>query len=71
MPKFRYVAKKSPTEVVEETLEAESREAVLKSLTDLGYTPLKVFEETSSPGKKKPSSVSLDKKYLSVPCRFL
>lgn len=42
MPTYYYRAKKNPKETVEETLDASSREEVLKHLNDLGYVPLEV-----------------------------
>jgi len=56
MPRFRYVAKNGPTEVVEKVLEAENREAVLSQLGAWGYTPLRIIElaenEDGSPQMK-------------------
>ncbi len=44
MPKFQCVAKKSPTETVEQVLDAESREEALERLSALGYTPIRVTQ---------------------------
>jgi len=64
MPTFYYRAKKSPTEIVEETFDAETREDVLKHLSELGYAPLEVAlkksDGTVSRKPEKPvSDVSL------------
>ena len=48
MPKFRYTAKRGPQDVIEGVLEAENRSGVLAHLTQLGYMPVRVTEETSS-----------------------
>ena len=44
MPKFGYLAKRSPTQIVEGIMEAETRRSVVGQLLDLGYTPVRVLE---------------------------
>ncbi len=52
MPKFSYVAKRSPTESVEGVLEGNSRADVISQLAGMGYTPVRVVEEAigAAPG---------------------
>lgn len=42
MPRFHVVAKKTPTELFDEVMEASSREDVLQQITRLGYVPLRI-----------------------------
>ena len=46
MPTFHYTAKRGPTDIVEGVLEAETRNDVLSRLTELGYVPVRVNEQT-------------------------
>ena len=48
MPKFSYLAKKTPTDTIQGVLEAESRNHVLTHLTQLGYTPVRVTEASAA-----------------------
>lgn len=48
MPKFQYVAKRSPTENIEGVLEANSRADVISQLAGLGYTPVRIAETVDS-----------------------
>ena len=56
MPKFQYLAKRSPTEMVEGVLEADNRAGAISRLTELGYTPVRVLEarEIKTELKKQP-----------------
>jgi len=45
MPKFYYIAKVSPKEVVEDTMDADTREDALRKISLMGYTPLQVREK--------------------------
>lgn len=44
MPRFQYLAKRSPTEMVEGFFESENRSGVIVHLMELGYTPVRVLE---------------------------
>ena len=48
MPTFHYTAKRGPRDVVEGVLEAENRPGALIRLTELGYTPVRVSEQTDA-----------------------
>ncbi len=50
MPRFQYLAKRSPTEVVEGVLEAENRAGVVNHLAGLGYTPIRIAETQEERG---------------------
>ena len=67
VPTYRYVAKKSPKEVVEETLEASNREEVLSHLSNLGYVPLQISDSAQTV-ENKTSSGKLNQK---IPGRHL
>ena len=62
MPKFRYTAKRGPRDMVEGVVEAENRNGALTHLTQLGYVPVRVTEETLSaaeaplPARQPPAS---------------
>lgn len=47
MPKFHYTAKKGPKDIVEGVLEADNRSGVLAHLAQLGYVPVRVFEQAN------------------------
>jgi len=53
MPIYEYKAKKSPTEIVEGTIEAESEASALAKLSGLGYYPISIAKEGES-GLKRP-----------------
>ena len=70
MPKFQYLAKKSPTETVEGTLEAKDRTNVITHLTGLGYTPIRVAPvqeaktKSGTPGVAVPSDIQVPYRHL-------
>ncbi len=47
MPTFQYTAKRSPSEVIEGTVEAENRSGVLRHLAGLGYIPVRISEQSA------------------------
>ena len=70
MTKFTYLAKRSPTEMVEGTLEAEDRANVITHLTGLGYTPVRITEAAkTAPGAAAPAPTA--GKEARVPSRHL
>jgi len=48
MPKYIYKAKKSPTEIVQEVIEAETYNDAISKLSKMGYFPISVEEETAA-----------------------
>ena len=60
MPTFHYTAKRGPIEVIEGSLEAENRTAVLARLTELGYVPVRIQEDAAAvdprPATVRPSA---------------
>ncbi len=46
MSKFQYTAKRGPEDVIEGVIEAENRGGVLEYLTQLGYVPVRINEQT-------------------------
>ena len=55
MPLFKYQAKKSPTEIIEDVIEAESREKAVEKLSQKNCFPIKI-EKVSQEFKAVPSS---------------
>ena len=51
MPRFAYVAKKGPEQVIQGTMEADSPDKVLAELTAMGFTPVRIREETQQAGE--------------------
>lgn len=47
MPRFHYTAKRGPKDIVQGVLEADSRGLVLTQLTQLGYIPVRINEESA------------------------
>ncbi|MBL7068658.1 MAG: type II secretion system F family protein [Candidatus Omnitrophica bacterium] len=60
MPLYEYKAKKSPTEIVEGTIEANSETSALAKLSRLGYYPISIAKE--GVGGKRSSSLYLFKR---------
>ncbi len=54
MPKFSYEAKKGPKEVVRGTFEAESEDAVVEKLSQMGCVPIRVVALEAEFFKQKP-----------------
>lgn len=53
MPKFIYIAKSSPREIMEGRIEAESEQAAIIKLTQMGFYPVSVHSEILSFSKKE------------------
>ena len=58
MPKFIYKAKTSPKDIIEGSIEAANRDDAIRKISQLGYFPLDVIEEKSTPRKKRDFSFS-------------
>ncbi len=60
MPKFSYKAKKSPTEIIDGTLEADNLEGAVNKIIKLGLSPLDVAADVKKerPVSKKPKDLS-------------
>ncbi|HEX9780017.1 MAG TPA: type II secretion system F family protein [bacterium] len=56
MPTFRYTAKHGPKDVVEGRVDAESREAAFAHLARLGYTPVRIDEESAAAARIRGAS---------------
>ena len=56
MPRFHYVAKRGPQEMIEGALEADNRAAVLEHLTKLGYIPVRIQEGTAATAARLPAA---------------
>lgn len=56
MPRFRYLAKRGPQELIEGVLEAESRTTALSRLTGLGYIPVRIREAIA---ESKPAETAI------------
>jgi len=58
MPKFIYRAKRGPTEIVDDVIEAQSRDEAVEKISRLGYLPVLVEDATLRPAKEniEPSS---------------
>jgi type II secretory pathway component PulF len=52
MATFHYTAKKGPDNLIEGTIEAENRSGVLAYLMQLGYTPVRINEQTLAQAAK-------------------
>ncbi|HAJ57356.1 MAG TPA: hypothetical protein DCL35_06265 [Candidatus Omnitrophica bacterium] len=58
MPKYNYKAKKGPTEIIKDSIEAQNRDEAVEKISRAGLLPIKVEEEAVS-AQKKEASVSL------------
>ncbi|MBI3011078.1 MAG: type II secretion system F family protein [Candidatus Omnitrophica bacterium] len=57
MPRFRYLAKRGPQELIEGVLDAESRATALSRLTSLGYIPVRIAETAAESKPAEPAVV--------------
>ena len=55
MPYFKYRAKVSADETLEERIEAQNKEEAIEKISALGYFPLSVQEDSSAPGDNYPA----------------
>ncbi|MBI5872528.1 MAG: type II secretion system F family protein [Candidatus Omnitrophica bacterium] len=61
MPKYIYRAKKGPTEIVKDVIEAQSKDEAVEKISRLGLLPLNIEEESAvaqKPGVSAPVSLS-------------
>lgn len=58
MTRFFYRAKKGPTDIVEDTIEAQSRDDAVEKISRLGFLPIKVEEEKAGPAVQAPKGPS-------------
>ena len=57
MPFFHYTAKKGPDQMVEDTIEAQSREEAVSKINQLGYLATRLVEVSSAPLRKERKEV--------------
>jgi type II secretory pathway component PulF len=56
MPRFFYRAKKGPTEIIDDVIEAQSRDEAVEKISRLGYLPIKIQEEATALREKEAKS---------------
>jgi type IV pilus assembly protein PilC len=69
MPTYRYTVKKGPQQLLEGSLDAESRDAAILQLTNLGYTPVRVLqapEAGTGPRLSFPGSNRVSRRHLNI-----
>ncbi|MBI2871031.1 MAG: type II secretion system F family protein [Candidatus Omnitrophica bacterium] len=57
MPLFKYIAKKGPDEIVEDTIEAQSKDDAVRKINDWGYLATRIVEV--APGKEKAAAAAV------------
>lgn len=69
MPKYRYTAKRGPTDIVNGSLEAESEEKAVSTIESMGLFPVKIVEDNNGPASTQVKGAETEKTVRAEPSR--